>query len=87
MVYCTEINKKISPNPHLAKGALSNERVDLVAIHPFLSRLDDVVVVVVIVTVVIETSFLLVARVFTLGLLCPSLLLSIVYLQENISHN
>lgn len=66
--------------PHLAKGAFSYEGVDLVAVHPFLAVLDDVVVVVIVVAVIVDLPFLLVAGVLSLALLVTTLLFCIVNL-------
>ena len=44
---------------HLAKGALANQALDLVAIVELLARADDIVVVFVVVAVVVELLLLL----------------------------
>ena len=76
--------KKFCPT-HLSEGALADERVNLVAVHPLLAGLDDVVMVVVVVAVIVEAPLLLVARILALRLLCSPLLLGVVHLwmEEN----
>ena len=81
LIQPTRLLEDVFPT-HLAEAAFANERVDLIAVHPLLTGLDDVVVVVVIITVIVQSSLLFMARVLTLRLLRASLLLRIVHLVK-----
>lgn len=66
---------------HLTERSLPYQRINFISIEELFARSDDVVVIIVVVAIIIELSLFLVARVvLALGLLCPPLLLGVVYL-------
>lgn len=66
---------------HLSKGALADERVNLVAVKEPLAVADDVIMVVVVKAFVVQLALFLVALILALGLLRTPLLLGIVHLK------
>lgn len=67
---------------YLTKGPFPNQGVDLIAVHPFLPILDDVVIVVIVVAIIKDLPLLLVARVLPLTLLVPAFLFCIIDLEQ-----
>ena len=65
---------------HLSERPLPYQGVDLIAVHPLLPVLDDVVIVVIVVAIVEDLPLLLVAGVLALPLLVATLLLCIINL-------
>lgn len=71
---------------YLSKGSLSYQGINLIAVHPLLPILDNVVIVVIIVAIIKHLPLLLVTGVFTLTLLVPSLLFCIIHLPMDKTH-
>lgn len=66
---------------YLSKWSFSYQGVNLIAVHPLLPILDDVIIVIIVVSIVKNFPFFFVTRVFTLTLLVPSLLFCIIHLK------
>lgn len=67
---------------YLSKRALPNQRVNLIAVQPFLSIFNNVVVIIIIVAIVEDFSLLLGTAVLGWDLLRPPLLFSIIHLSR-----
>lgn len=72
----------VSCHFYLSKRALPNQRVNLIAVQPFLSIFNNVVVIIIIVAIVEDFSLLLGTAVLGWDLLRPPLLFSIIHLSR-----